>query len=145
MLLLLALLVFAVVALVHRYLQMYAPSNVLVRRVRWSAPTWRMAAGLLVAALVLVGVLHVLARAIEEGAPGWLNLVVLVLAWDAIKIGALGCLVLARRVVSSFRPARSRHLYDQLSSAVADPMAPGHAASRPLHRSAYPDFVGGRR
>lgn len=112
MLLFLALPGFAIVALVHRYLQIYAPSNVLVRRVRWSAPTWRMAAALLVAALVLVGVLHVLARAIEEGVPGWLNLVVLVLAWDAIKIGALGCLVLARGVLSSFRLTRPRRPYE---------------------------------
>ena len=33
------------------------------------------------------------AEAVAAGAPGWLNLVVLVLAWDAIKIGWLAILV----------------------------------------------------
>src|SRR4051794_10201685 len=97
MLLLIILPVLGIVALAHRYLQLYAPSNVLIRSVRRSSSTWRTAAALLMTALALAGLSHVLARAIVQGAPAWLNLVVLVLAWDAIKIGLLGCHALARR------------------------------------------------
>lgn len=47
--------------------------------------------------------MHAVATAVSGGAPGWLNLVVLVLAWDAIKFGwlaivtALGCIAHALR------------------------------------------------
>ena len=39
--------------------------------------------------------------AIEAGAPGWLNLVVLVLAWDAIKFAVMACLISVRCVASA--------------------------------------------
>ena len=58
------------------------------------------AAVLIVLAAALLVAMHVVAEAVANGAPGWLNLVVLVLAWDAIKIAALVCAVLARRVLS---------------------------------------------
>ena len=41
MLILLALPVIVAVAAFHRYLQIYAPSNLLVRRVRAQQPRWR--------------------------------------------------------------------------------------------------------
>lgn len=105
MLILLALPVLVAVAAMHRYLQRYAPSNVLIRSVRRSLPTWRLAAALLALAVALAAMAHVLAQAIVEGAPGWLNLAVLVLAWDSIKVGALGGIVVARRALSTVRRA----------------------------------------
>ena len=99
MLLLLALPVIVAVAAMHRYLQFYAPSNLLARRVRAHEPRLRTAAVLIVLAGLLLVAMHVLAEAVAHGAPGWLNLVVLVLAWDAIKLAALACAVLARRVL----------------------------------------------
>jgi hypothetical protein len=96
MIFLLALPVFAAAALAHRYLQMYAPTNRLVRRVRTAAPRFRTAAGLLAAAAVLLIAMHVVAEAVAAGAPGWLNLVVLVLGWDSVKLGWLVVLVLFR-------------------------------------------------
>ena len=98
MLLLVALPVLATVALAHRYLQTYAPSNVLVRRVRSMRARLPTAAGLLALACVLLTAMHVAAEAVAAEAPGWLNLVVLVLAWDAIKVGCLGLAVGARAV-----------------------------------------------
>lgn len=89
MLFLLVLPVLGVVALVYRYFQIYAPSNVLTRRMRTSPPSLRRAAGLLLLALGLLSVMHVLAEAVASGAPAWLNLIVLLLAWDAIKLGVL--------------------------------------------------------
>ena len=52
MIMLLALPVIAAVALAHRYLVLYAPSNVLIRRVRATAPALRTAAALLAVALL---------------------------------------------------------------------------------------------
>src|SRR4051812_18454342 len=91
MLILLAIPVVVAVALVHRLIQAVAPSNLLVRRVRSARPCGRGAAALLGLAAVLFLTMHVVANAVSAGAPGWLNLVVLVLAWDAIKIGMLAC------------------------------------------------------
>jgi hypothetical protein len=96
MVLLLALPVFAAVALVHRYLQLYAPTNRLLRRVQVTPPRLRTAADLLAVAAALLIAMHMVARAVAAGAPGWLNLVVLVLAWDAIKVAWLAMAVAMR-------------------------------------------------
>lgn len=70
---------------IHRYLYAYAPSNVLIRHLRspagrkWAAP---------ISAAVTAGYLAVgvgLTAVIDSGGPGWLNLVVLTCAWNAIK------------------------------------------------------------
>jgi len=98
MIMLLALPVIAAVALAHRYLVLYAPSNVLIRRVRATAPALRTAAAMLTLASSLIVALRVISGAVAAGAPGWLNLVVLVLAWDAIKIGWFAIAVLFRWV-----------------------------------------------
>lgn len=89
MLIVLAIPVIVAVAFVHRVIQAVAPSNLLVRRVRSGRPQWRMAAALLGLAAVLLMAMHVVAHMVSAGAPGWFNLVVLVLAWDAIKLCAL--------------------------------------------------------
>lgn len=99
MIFLLALPVFAAVALAYRFLQLYAPTNRLVRRVLMGAPRLRTAVGLLAAAAVLLIAMHVVAEAVAAGAPGWLNLVVLVLALDAIKLGFLSLLTAARAML----------------------------------------------
>lgn len=101
MLFLLALPVVSGVAFAHRYLLLYAPSNALIRRVHVTPSRWRAVAGLVILAGMLVGSMHALADAVEAGAPGWLNLVVLVLAWDAFKVSALALLVLIRRIGGS--------------------------------------------
>ena len=87
MLIVFAIPIIVAVALVHRLIQAVAPSNLLVRSVRSARPRWRLAAALLGIAVVLFVTMHVVAKAVSAGAPGWLNLVVLVLAWDALKVG----------------------------------------------------------
>ena len=99
MVVLLALPVFATVALVNRYLQMYAPSNLLVRHVRMGRPRLRTAAGLIALAAALLIAVRMVAEAVAAGASAWLNLVVLVLAWDAIKAGWLAVGVAARLLI----------------------------------------------
>lgn len=85
----------------HALLHAYAPSNVLIRRVRGSRPTLRMAVvvgALAVGCAFLVLTLHL---AVEAGASGWLNVVVLLLAWDAIKFAVTACATSARCVASA--------------------------------------------
>lgn len=98
MLLLLTLPVVFIVAHVYGYLQLYAPSNLLIAHVRTSPPRWRTATFLLTLAYALIWATHYLSMAIQNGAPGWLNLVVMVLAWDAIKTALLGVHTMLRAV-----------------------------------------------
>lgn len=100
---LLALPVIAAVALAHRCLLLYAPSNVVIRRVRASAPTLRKAGALLALAAVLLLAMKAVADGIAAGAPGWLNLVLVVLGWDAIKFGMLAAIELWRVVIAGLK------------------------------------------
>lgn len=110
MIMLLALPVIAAVAVAHRYLVLYAPSNVLIRRVRATAPALRTAAAMLAVTSSLIVALSVVSDALAAGGPGWLNLVVLVLAWDAIKIGWLAIAVLLRWVGIAARRTVGRRI-----------------------------------
>jgi hypothetical protein len=89
MLFLLALPILFAVAEMHRYLTLYAPSNILIRRARTSPPRWRTAAALAALMVGLILLTRVVEIAIRAGGPGWLNVVALVLAWDAIKFAIL--------------------------------------------------------
>jgi hypothetical protein len=108
MLILLIIPVLAAVALAHRNLQIYAPTNVLSRKVRGSAPSFSRATGVLVVALAMLLVMHRLAKEIDDGDSPWLNPVVLLLAWDAIKLGLLGIHTSARAFASACRAAIGR-------------------------------------
>lgn len=107
MLLLLALPVVAVVSVAHRFLLMHAPSNVLIAHLRSACPAGRRAVALGALALLLTVVAHALTVAIERGAPGALNLVVLVLLWDAIKFAVGAGMALARTLLRGFRAVAS--------------------------------------
>lgn len=121
MLFMLTLPIIIAVAAMHRYLQTYAPTNVLARRTRAQGPRWRTAAVLIVLATALLLAMHALGEAVANGAPGWLNLLVLVLAWDATKIGLLAILVSGRcarptvaAAIGRRRPSPGRDASDQL-------------------------------
>lgn len=111
MLILLAMPVLIAVAAMHRYLAVFAPTNVLVRRLRASEPRWRTAALLAAVAVALLAAVHGAASAVASGAPGWLNIVVLVLAWDAIKLALLAMGVFIRRLVLAVRCWRQDRRY----------------------------------
>lgn len=95
---------------IHWYLCAYAPSNILIRYLRspvgrrWALP---VSAALAVAYLVATAGLT---EVIEAGGPGWLNLVALTCAWNAIKFGlsALASAVSAtgRLLRQATRPGR---------------------------------------
>lgn len=99
MLILIAIPVIVLVASCHRLVQAVAPTNMLTRAVNSAVPRWRTAVGLLALSMILVGGMHALSREVAGGGPGWLNLVVLVLAWDAIKMGLLAAVVTVRCLV----------------------------------------------
>lgn len=96
MLILLALSLIVAVAAMHRYLQSYAPTNLLSRSVRAHEPRWSAVALLTVLVAALLVVMHMLGEAVANGGPGWLNLAVLVLAWDVIKLGILAVVLAGR-------------------------------------------------
>ncbi|HEY0888653.1 MAG TPA: hypothetical protein VGE38_03460 [Nocardioides sp.] len=98
MFILLAVPVVVAIAATHRYLQVYAPSNVLARWARARPASWRTVTGLVAVAGVLVLAMHAAAAGATRGAPGWLNLVVLILAWDAIKVSCLAVGVVMRGI-----------------------------------------------
>lgn len=66
-----------------------APTNLLLDRIRtrrglkWGIPAMLLAAPLLLAAATCTA-------GIQNGGPGWLSLVVILLAWDAFKFLAIG-------------------------------------------------------
>ncbi|GAA4100104.1 hypothetical protein ACFFOS_19230 [Nocardioides kongjuensis] len=110
MLIFLTLPVIASVVAVRSYLQVYAPTNLLVRRVRAQEPRWRTVAVLFVISAALLVAMHSVEETVDSGGSSLLNLVVLVLAWDAIKIASQGILETARcvwRSVTNHRIVRT--------------------------------------
>jgi hypothetical protein len=101
--LVLLVLTFRLVAVFQRWVARHAPSNLVLARVGMSPPRWRHAAGLAVLASVSFAVSRLLAAALEAGAPGWLNLVVLVATWDGLKFGWHAIGVALRRTASCLR------------------------------------------
>lgn len=93
---------------IHQILYVHAPSNVLIRHLR--SPNGRRWA-LLVSSALAVGYAAVtagLTSRIGSGASGWLNLVTLVCAWNAIKFAWLALASAAGVVIRSTR--RLSHL-----------------------------------
>ncbi|MFC5731001.1 MULTISPECIES: hypothetical protein [Nocardioides] len=109
LLLLIAVPAIIVVTVSQALLHAYAPSNSLIRRVRASRPALRMAAALGALAFACALVVLTLHLAVETGATGWLNIVVLVLAWDAIKFAATACATSVRCVASAVRMSSNSH------------------------------------
>lgn len=89
MVLRLALPVLAVVAGAHRYLLRYAPVIIVVGKVTSSRPRPNPGAKLLALSGAFLIAVKAVSAAVKDGAPSWLNLVVLVLACDAIKVAAV--------------------------------------------------------
>ena len=108
MLFLLALPVISCVALLWRNLQIYAPSNMLIRRVRSTPQRARTVPTLLALAAALLVAMHIVSEAVGCGAARWLNLVVLILGWGAIKVGWVGIEVAIRVLAGVCRRATTR-------------------------------------
>ncbi len=83
---------------VRLFLRTYMPTNILLdalrtrRGVKWGVPAMLLAVPYLLGAWLLTGW-------IADGGPGWLNLLVLLFIWNALKFlvfGPLSLLLLAR-------------------------------------------------
>lgn len=76
-------------ALVYRCFQTYAPSNILIRHLRSpDARRWTLPIALASAVAYLLAT-RGFTLAIENGAPGWLNLLVFYCAWNAIRFALI--------------------------------------------------------
>ncbi len=79
-------------ATIHYYLQAFAPTNILLRRLRTRGGLkWAIPAGLLLVPTYLFAA-AIATAVIGDGGPGWLNLVVLTCIWNAIKFASMGIL-----------------------------------------------------
>ena len=87
-------------AALRGYLRSYMPTNRLVdwlrtpRGTRWAVPI------ALVAAMACIFAMTVCATVVDRGGPGYLNVCVLLFAWNASKFGALGVLAPLRWLTS---------------------------------------------
>lgn len=92
-------LILNVSAALNGYMRFYMPTNRMVdwlrtpRGLRWSVPVATVAAAAYLFAL------GICALAIEDGAPGYLNVMVLLFAWNAIKFAVAGVLSPVIRLV----------------------------------------------
>jgi hypothetical protein len=78
-------LIFALTARVYYWLQDHAPTNRRVHRLR-ANPTLGGCVASLVLGLVCLVAAGTIGTLIRHGAPGWLNLAVLLLGFDGIKL-----------------------------------------------------------
>ena len=93
-----------VAATVHRYLALYMPTNRLIEWLRtplglkWAVPV------ALVTVPVYLFATSVCATVVDRGGPGYSNMLVLLFAWNAIKLAVTGAvslpMLLWRRVAS---------------------------------------------
>lgn len=89
-------------AALNGYMRFYMPTNRLVdwlrspQGLRWAVPVS------LAAVPAYLFAMGICARAIEEGAPAYLNVLVLLFAWNAIKFSVVGLLAVPRLAVNAW-------------------------------------------
>ena len=82
-------LILTVSSFIYAVLQRYAPTNIVLGRIRrrrglkWGVPAMLLAAPYIVLA-------YWCSSAIGDGAPSWLNLVILLCLWNALRFVAIG-------------------------------------------------------
>lgn len=90
-------LLIAFVSRIHAFFQRTMPSNILIRAthtrrgLKWGVPAMFIAVVYIVTAAAL-------AQWVVSGAPGWINLLVLVCVWNALKFVGNGPLTLVRLI-----------------------------------------------
>jgi hypothetical protein len=96
MLILILILAIGLAAVAHRYLQMCAPSNAILRSVGRAQPRIRVAADLLLLSAGLFVGAYVLTDWVATGGPGWVNCLVLIAVWNLFKFTWMVLLILLR-------------------------------------------------
>lgn len=93
-------LIWNISAAIHNYTRFYMPTNVAIGLLRSPpARNWTIPVTLVATAAYLFAV-SVCATIIATGGPGWLNVLVFLFAWNALKFAALA-------IVTAFRWAAS--------------------------------------
>ncbi|GAA4486894.1 hypothetical protein GCM10023171_23750 [Microbacterium panaciterrae] len=116
-------LILIVASFVHECLRRSAPSNILLNRLRtrrglkWGGPAMLVGAGYFALA-------YLCTTLIANGAPGWLNLIVLLGTYNGFRFALMGPVSLARLIAVRFREHRASRL------AAADPAASPPTARR---------------
>lgn len=100
---------------VRAYLHRYMPTNVLLGRLRTrQGLKWGIPAMLL--GVAYLGAAAVATTLIERGAPGWVNLLVLLFIWNGLKFlwnGPVSLLILARVRCAEHQLARDEAATDE--------------------------------
>lgn len=110
MLLLIFILAIAIAGSVHAILQAWAPSNILIRRVKSAPPRWSTVGGLVGLAYALILMIRGLELAIAAGAPTMLYVLVGICAWDCMKVALLALREALRTTVVMLRRREKGHL-----------------------------------
>jgi hypothetical protein len=98
---------FGVTARAHYALRRFMPTNILLdaihtrRGLKWGTPAMLLAVPYALAAVFCVGM-------VEAGGSGWLNVLALLFAWNALKILAAGPVTLMRLLRVRGGEARAR-------------------------------------
>ncbi|MEI3844902.1 MULTISPECIES: sulfate permease [unclassified Microbacterium] len=106
-------LLIGLVSRIYAFFQRTMPTNILIRAthprrgLKWGAPAMLLA-------VVYVVVAAALAQWVAGGAPGWINLLVLVSLWNALKFVVNGPITLARLV--RVRAVERRYRYADVAS-----------------------------
>ena len=106
-------LILTVSSFIYAVLQRYAPTNIVLGRIRrrrglkWGVPAMLLAAPYIVLA-------YWCSSGVGDGAPGWLNLVILLCLWNALKYVVIGpisvaLLIRARHDEAVARREHARH------------------------------------
>lgn len=113
------------------FMRRWMPTNIVLDKVRtrrglkWGIPAMLLAIPYLYAASLLIVI-------IRDGGPGWLNLVVLVAMWSALKmlwIGPVSLVLLARVRIHEHAERRAQRLEARQSQAsLAEPIMAGGAS-----------------
>lgn len=94
-------------ATIRRYLRAYMPSNILLDRLRArGGRKWAMPVGSLLAPAYLF-LASLMTEVLHHGGPGWLNLLVLLFIWNAMKFLAVAALVPILWLMTRRRPLPS--------------------------------------
>ncbi len=103
---------------VRRFLQTYMPTNILLdalrtrRGLKWGVPAMLIAVPYLLGAWLLT-------VWIADGGPGWLNLLVLLFIWNALKFLVNGPITLIIVIRARVAERRARRLVERESAAYA--------------------------
>ncbi|CAN7424833.1 sulfate permease [Microbacterium oxydans] len=102
---------------IHAVLQRCAPTNIVLGRIRrrcglkWGVLAMFLAVPYLIAASLC-------SAAISDGAPGWLNLIILLCLWNAMKFIAAGPVAVVLLLRARRREAVARRVSERAHAAV---------------------------